>query len=111
MKALGAGGLSSRLRRLLACVSLLCRPLAYAQSPALDSFNPGANNWVYALAVQANGKILMGGEFRYYRAATARRTVRRAAAHDIAHACEQGTSRPWEKPPLEVSFAVQPNPA
>ena len=33
-----------------------------AQS-ALDGFDPGANNTVEALAVQADGKILVGGEF------------------------------------------------
>ena len=35
---------------------------AHAQSP-LDGFNPGANNDVNALAVQADGKILVGGTF------------------------------------------------
>src|SRR5713101_4891876 len=39
---------------------------ARAQSPLPDSFNPGvggASPWVYALAVQADGKILVGGSF------------------------------------------------
>lgn len=36
--------------------------VAQAQS-APDGFNPGANNPVQALAVQADGKILVGGEF------------------------------------------------
>lgn len=36
---------------------------ALAQSPLPDSFNPGAGGGVYALAVQADGKILAGGRF------------------------------------------------
>ena len=34
-----------------------------AQSPLADSFNPGADGEVYALAVQEDGKILVGGFF------------------------------------------------
>jgi hypothetical protein len=33
-----------------------------AQS-ALDGFDPGGNSAVFALAVQADGKILIGGQF------------------------------------------------
>src|SRR6266436_1489934 len=36
---------------------------ALAQSPFPDSFNPGANGSVFCLAVQADGKILVGGFF------------------------------------------------
>jgi uncharacterized delta-60 repeat protein len=36
---------------------------ASAQSPLPDSFNPGANEEVTSLAVQADGKILVGGGF------------------------------------------------
>ena len=36
---------------------------ALAQSPLPDSFNPGADNLVVSLAVQADGKILVGGGF------------------------------------------------
>jgi len=36
---------------------------ALAQSPLPDSFNPGADNNVRSLAVQADGKILVGGGF------------------------------------------------
>jgi hypothetical protein len=36
--------------------------VARAQS-AVDGFDPGANNFVYAVAVQADGKILAGGSF------------------------------------------------
>src|SRR5258708_33167490 len=36
---------------------------ALAQSPLPGSFNPGADNVVQSLAVQADGKILVGGFF------------------------------------------------
>ena len=36
---------------------------APAQSPLPDPFNPGADASVYSLAVQADGKILVGGRF------------------------------------------------
>ncbi len=36
---------------------------AEAQTPTADSFNPGADGAVYSLAVQVDGKILVGGEF------------------------------------------------
>src|SRR5262245_37543731 len=35
-----------------------------AQSPPADPFNPAPDNGVYALAVQPNGRILVGGEFQ-----------------------------------------------
>src|SRR5205823_5937693 len=34
-----------------------------ATTGAADSFNPNANNLVLSIAVQADGKILVGGEF------------------------------------------------
>src|SRR5437867_7032111 len=43
---------------------LLALPLpALTQSPLPDSFNPGPDGRVYALALQADGKILLGGHF------------------------------------------------
>ena len=42
---------------------LLAAPIAPAQSPLPDDFNPGADAPVYALAVQADGKVLVGGYF------------------------------------------------
>src|SRR6266568_1641709 len=36
---------------------------ALAQSPLPDSFNPGADITVLSLAVQADGRILVGGSF------------------------------------------------
>ena len=36
---------------------------ASAQTPVPDGFNPGASDTVYPLAVQADGKILVGGTF------------------------------------------------
>jgi hypothetical protein len=41
----------------------LAGPIAPAQTPLPDDFNPGANGLVYSLAVQAGGKILVGGGF------------------------------------------------
>ena len=35
----------------------------FAANGTLDGFNPGANGKVNALAVQADGKVLVGGEF------------------------------------------------
>ncbi len=45
----------------LAC--LLPTALLQAQFPLPDTFNPGASSNVYALAVQVDGKIVVGGEF------------------------------------------------
>ena len=42
-------------------VGIASSPL-HAQSP-VDGFNPGANNSVHALAVQPDGKIVVGGDF------------------------------------------------
>jgi uncharacterized delta-60 repeat protein len=39
--------------------------MAQAQSPPSDGFNPGANDIVSALAVQADGRIVLGGVFTY----------------------------------------------
>ena len=43
-------------------ILLLCGS-ALAQTPSADDFNPGADNDVYAIAVQPDGKILLGGSF------------------------------------------------
>ena len=50
-------------------IALILPMPAYAQTPTADDFNPGAGNpqmvdRVYSLAVQADGKILVGGRFR-----------------------------------------------
>src|ERR1017187_6248760 len=42
-------------------LSTLSPSPAFAQAP--DTFNPGASYKVYSLAVQADGKILVGGGF------------------------------------------------
>jgi uncharacterized delta-60 repeat protein len=56
----------SALRIVLALATgalALAAPMAPAQAPLPDDFNPGANDWVYSLAVQPDGKILVGGYF------------------------------------------------
>ena len=47
--------------RVAVLVGIASSPV-HAQSP-LDGFNPGANNSVHALAVQPDGKIVVGGDF------------------------------------------------
>ncbi|MGA2864908.1 MAG: delta-60 repeat domain-containing protein [Verrucomicrobiota bacterium] len=47
----------------LAPLSTLHPQPACAQTPTPDDFDPGANSYVYSLAVQADGKILVGGQF------------------------------------------------
>ena len=42
---------------------LLLAPVLHAQSP--DDFNPGANNPVDAIAIQPDGKVLVGGSFSF----------------------------------------------
>jgi hypothetical protein len=37
--------------------------VAKAQAPLPDDLNPGANRFVYAMVVQLDGKILVGGAF------------------------------------------------
>jgi uncharacterized delta-60 repeat protein len=36
---------------------------APARAQAVDTFNPASNNYIYAIAVQPDGKILVGGDF------------------------------------------------
>ena len=54
----------------------------FAQSAA-DGFNPNAGGNVYALALQANGKILVGGIFPKLGG------VERGSGHDFQPGCRQ----------------------
>jgi uncharacterized delta-60 repeat protein len=60
-------GIQQTCRRLLRIsfspifLALACFQQTGAQT--LDSFNPGASNWVYATVVQPDGRIVVGGEF------------------------------------------------
>src|SRR5205823_462809 len=54
--------LCARTAAILLVVSELFAGTSFGQS-ALDGFDPNANGSVHALAVQADGKILLGGEF------------------------------------------------
>lgn len=47
----------------LALCSLLLAATATGQSPSVDSFNPGADAVVTALALQPDGKVVVGGSF------------------------------------------------
>jgi len=60
-----------------ACVCL-SQP-ALGQSPSADSFNPGADGDVNSLAVQMDGKILVGGSFTFL-GGSARNTIGRLNA-------------------------------
>jgi len=85
--------LSKRMTRTLARVALIASLLAglafaalpvapaHAQSPD-DGFNPGANNAVWTLVVQADGKIVVGGYFT---------TLGGAARNHIARLNPDGT--------------------
>ncbi|HLP78441.1 MAG TPA: delta-60 repeat domain-containing protein, partial [Candidatus Paceibacterota bacterium] len=44
-------------------IALTAVGLASAQTPLPDSFNPGITGEVYAIAVQPDGKVLLGGSF------------------------------------------------
>ena len=58
---------------------------ASMQRPELaDSFNPNANNTVYAIAVQPDGKILAGGDFREHRRTDRNRIARLDATTGVA---------------------------
>ena len=57
----GARHLMKWAAALLALMVLM--PVAVQAQSALDGFDPGANGTVRALAVQADGKILVGGAF------------------------------------------------
>ena len=59
--ALGRVFVAALLLALTVPLALPARP-AHAQSPD-DGFNPGANDLVWALAVQSDGKIVVGGDF------------------------------------------------
>ena len=64
---------------------------ALARAQSLDSFNPGANNAVFATAVQADGRILVGGTFT---------TIGGAARTGIARLSAEGALETGFKPLL-----------
>ena len=55
-----------------------------AMTGLADSFNPNANNHVYAIAVQADGKILVGGNFTSIGGQTRNRIARLDATTGLA---------------------------
>ncbi len=50
-------------RRILAVACALLATSVAARAQSVDSFDPGANGVIYAMAVQPDGKILVGGQF------------------------------------------------
>lgn len=79
----------------VSCLSLVLLPLmgfaALGRAQSLDSFNPGANNAVFATAVQADGRILVGGRFT---------TIGGAARTGIARLSADGALETGFKPVL-----------
>ena len=78
-------------------IALILPMPAYAQTPTADDFNPGAGNpqmvdRVYSLAVQADGKILVGGEFT---------TLGGQPRHHLARLNADGTLDPTFNPRAE----------
>jgi hypothetical protein len=75
------------------CLSLVLLPLisfaALGRAQSLDSFNPAANNAVYATVVQADGRILVGGRFT---------TIGGAARTSIARLSPEGALEAGFKP-------------
>ena len=79
----------------------------HAQSP-LDGFNPGANNSVHALAVQPDGKIVVGGDFTMLGGGGAGTTARSR----IARLNPDGSLDPAFNPGADASvlaLAIQPD--
>ncbi len=69
------------IRRAAGIAGVVCVLLgmaAPAQAQAVDTFNPAANDYIYAVAVQPDGKILVGGDF------TLPRLPRQLRPHAIA---------------------------
>jgi hypothetical protein len=56
--------LSSVAVALAACwIAIVCCPTVARAQSAVDGFDPGANGIVWAITPQADGKILVGGDF------------------------------------------------
>ncbi len=54
---------SARIAALLGAAFLLCLPQSRAAEDVADSFNPGADHLVRTVVVQADGKVVVGGDF------------------------------------------------
>ena len=92
-----------RLALVVCSVALAGYPaLARAQS-AVDGFDPGANGVVYAVAVQADGKILVGGLFTTLGGAPRNNIGRLNADGSIDTSFNPGASN------SVVALAVQPD--
>ena len=79
-RLVGEGGsLITALYALLVAL-LVCLP-STSRAQLVDSFDPNANDAVIALAVQADGKILVGGVFTFIGGQTRNRIARLTATH------------------------------
>jgi uncharacterized delta-60 repeat protein/gliding motility-associated-like protein len=97
------------VRRCLAlCLILFTRLLAFSQPGSIDAtFNPGtgANATVWAVALQPDGKVLIGGDFTSYNG-----TLRNRIARLNADGSLDATFNPGTGPGTSVySLAVQPD--
>ena len=79
-RLVGEGGsLITALYALLVAL-LVCLP-STSRAQLVDSFDPNANNDVRAFAMQADGKILVGGFFTFIGGQTRNRIARLRATH------------------------------
>ena len=95
--------MNTKLNLLAGGILLAAIVAGQAQTPTADSFNPDANSIVYALAVQADGKVLAGGGFT---------TLGAAARNRIARVGPDGTLDTAFNPGADsyvMALAVQPD--
>jgi hypothetical protein len=87
---------------LLALDLIVALPTSTAQAySANDGFNPGANSSVWTLAVQADGKILVGGFFMQLGGQTRNYIARLSSPTAALYSLEvsgYGTTLAWQRP-------------
>ena len=98
-------GLARQVLTLLCC-SAAVTLVAHAQSPTADDFNPGADGGVNALAVQSDGRILVGGWFTNLGSLTRHSIGRLHADGTVDDAFDPGAGGVY---PYVNCLAVQPD--